>query len=154
MKWQAFQSSDFRLPDGLKIPAGTIWSIDSDTEYTSSVLAKCQTCKIQTNFSYSQYVEIFGEDNHIWKVSQKVNGSNTNSPELLNTNIGDDWVVVDLGRKVMASLMRRWQNDKNRKTVKITPKEPVSFSYLQYIEVFGEDQHITKKLSIEKRFGL
>lgn len=154
MKWQAFQSSDIRLPDGLKIPAGTIWSIDSDSEFTSSVSAECHNIKVQTNLSYLQYVEMYGEDNHIWKVCQKVNGSSLNFSEPFNTNIGDEWIVVDLGSKVVATPLQKVVVGMKRKTRKIPMGEPISLSYLKYIELFGEDKHINKKVAIRTRFGL
>jgi len=154
MKWQASQSSDLRLPDGLKIPAGTIWSIDSDSEFPSSVSVECQSVKVQTNLSYQQYFEMCGEDNHIWKVRQKVNGSSTNLSEPLNTNIGDEWIIVDLGSKVVATPMLKVVVGMKRKTRKIQIGEPISLSYHKYTELFGEDKHITKKVAIEKRFGL
>lgn len=115
---------------------------------------KCQSTNDYFYLSYIEYIEMFGEDSHLWKASQKIEPKKATFASTLKTKRGNSWVVADLDGKVAANCLTDGIIEIAGKKIKKPRVVSTSFSYRQYIEFFGEDDHINNKVVIQKRFGL
>ena len=154
MKWVTLQGCPVKIGYGLQVPIGTIWNIDTESISSSHISIRCQALRIQTNLSFVEYVEMFGEDNHIWKIDQKVNSWDTKFRDTLQTILGDKWTIVDLGDGVSGTSVTEISIKIGKRIIKEMKRVQHAFSYSDYIEFFGEDDHVSKKMILEKRFDL
>jgi hypothetical protein len=154
MKWEAIQKCIVNTPDGKKIPSGSLWNIDSDSGLPMMVSSRCLTHNIFTNLSHIEYIEFFGEDKHIWKVIQKTDPQSSNFIRALATEIGQLWTVVDIGDGIKAHCLMKATIKRGKKIVTEHQSISFSFSYLDYIDFFGADDHVNKQIVVEKRFDL
>lgn len=152
MNWKLEQTENLRTNSGAMVPSGTVWQIDADARHSGIMLLKCQTIDELLNLSTCQYLQLFGQDDHVWKVIQK--SQPTQPHDTLDTEIGAEWTIVEFGDKVIGNclidgtLMVAAKNIKSHSIVSYT------FSYPEYIDYFGEDKHVNKQKITEKRFDL
>jgi len=133
---------------------GTIWQIDTNSILSGYGSVKCQSTNDYFHLSYIEYIEMFGEDSHIWKASQKIEPKKATFSNTLKTKRGNSWAVADLDGKVAANCLTEGIIEVAGKKIKRPRVVSHSFTYLEYIEFFGEDQHIDMKRVHMHRFDL
>jgi hypothetical protein len=153
MKWESILPFDLDTPSGIKIPKGTVWQIQANSGTTGLGILICQTIDQSICLSNFQYIQMFGEDEHVWIAIQKILPTQTQM--VLETKKGDVWTIVDfdedrvIGNCLIDGIIKvAGKKNKGRKVVS------TSFTYLEYIDVFGEDHHIDKRKTHFKRFDL
>lgn len=154
MKWKVEQRGVVTTQEGKKIPSGSLWNFDSDSVLPVMVSARCTTHNFFNNLSHIEYIEFFGEDRRIWKVIQKTDPMSTNFLKTLTTKIGQLWTVVDLEDGVKAHCLMKVTIQRGKKIMKECKSISLSFSYSEYIDLFGEDERVNNKVVVEKRFDL
>jgi hypothetical protein len=142
MKWES------------KTPNGTIWQIDTDSILSGYGSVKCQSANDYFHLSYIEYIEMFGEDSHIWKASQKIESKKATFTNSLKTKKEDLWAVTDLDDKVAANCLTEGNIEVAGKNIKKPSVVSQTFTYLEYIEFFGEDEHVNLQIIHEKEFDL
>lgn len=151
--WEAKQPSTIIFTDGTKYPEGTIWSFDTESRLTGHIIAKCEIYKFNTNLSYYQYVEMFGEDQHIWRVEHILHSSVVTDNSDLNTSTGQLWTFIDLGDRILANCSLAVSPD-DKKADKQLSSYCYSFTLEDYIKFFGEDKHMNWTFIHQRRFDL
>jgi len=155
MKWILKQKDDLRTPSmGTKTPSGTIWQIDTDSILSGYGSVKCQSTNDYFHLSYIEYIEMFGEDSNIWKASQKIAPKKATFTNALKTKKEDLWAVADLDGKVAANCLTDGIIEVAGKKFKRPRVVSHTFTYLEYIEFFGKDEHVNPQIIHEKEFDL
>jgi len=155
MEWRAILSEDSaRFYGGTIAPEGTSWDIDTSCLFPAMVRGKCATLNIDTNFPFTQYIELFGEDNHLWKVTQQIDSEDAKIKNTLPTQFDNKWTMLDLGDKITGHCFFEISTKKNRRTVKEGKSVLHDFSFEEYMDFFGEDDHMNNQEARQRRFDL
>ena len=154
MKWESKQTCELTTPMGTITPIGTIWQFDTDSILSGYGTVKCQSSMMYFHLSYIQYIEMFGEDSHIWKARQKIAPKKATFTNALKTKKEDLWAVADLDGKVAANCLTDGIIEVAGKKFKRPRVVSHIFTSLEYIEFFGEDEHVNPQIIHEKEFDL